>query len=167
MALANLISVTFTQQELNDLDTAFTTIEQILTGKVINLTPEERQQYGRIRLENSQLPVKAKQYMTQLPAVVPSYIDTAEFNADDTARLTLEQRIARMTSIVESLDDTYVLLGTDVYTTCVMFYRALKSAAEANVPGATSAYQDMRQQFPGGSTGGNNAENGGDTPPTP
>ena len=43
MALDNLISIEFTQLELDDISTALTSISNILAGKVINLTPEERQ----------------------------------------------------------------------------------------------------------------------------
>ena len=139
-------------------------IVALISPFVINLTPEERTQYGRIRLENAQLPIKTQQYMTQLPAVVPSYLDSTEFGNDQDSRLTLEPLMARIVSVSEMLDDTYVLLGTDVYNACVLFYRALKTAAEANVPGATSAFEDLRQHFPGGRPPGSGTDDGNNPP---
>lgn len=47
MALENSISVTFTQEELNKLTKGIETIREVLLGKTINLTPEQRAQYGR------------------------------------------------------------------------------------------------------------------------
>ncbi|CEN50089.1 conserved hypothetical protein [Capnocytophaga canimorsus] len=49
MAFENLVSITFTQQELNTLDEALKNIENVLKGKMQNLTPEERRQYGKHR----------------------------------------------------------------------------------------------------------------------
>ena len=48
MALDNLISVSFTDEELTKISTAIEQINTILKGKAINLTPEDRRQYGSI-----------------------------------------------------------------------------------------------------------------------
>jgi hypothetical protein len=54
-----------------------------------------------------------------------------------------------MRSVFESMDDTMLLLGNDIYQNCIAFYKAVKAASLANVPGSTSIYQDLAQQFPG------------------
>jgi len=51
--------------------------------------------------------------------------------------------------ITEMLDDTRLLLGTDVYNNSIAFYRNVKISALQNVPGSTNIYQDLQQQFPG------------------
>ncbi|WP_229048776.1 hypothetical protein [Chryseobacterium arthrosphaerae] len=65
MALDNLISVSFTTEELSKLDQALQTIGTVLSGKTINLTPEERQQYGSIAEQNKLFVNKVKTYMEQ------------------------------------------------------------------------------------------------------
>lgn len=164
MALDNLISVVIPQGTIDQINQLFEQIDTLIAPFVINLTPDERTEFGRIRLENAQLPVKTLMYMNQLPNVVPSYLDLTEFTNDQQSRVILENFIARASSLREKLDDTFILLGTDAYNACVLFYRALKTAAESNVPGATSAYEDLRQHFPGGRPPGSG---GGDTPPNP
>jgi hypothetical protein len=67
MALENLISVEFTQDELNKLDDALKVIETILVGKAINLTPEQRSPYGRIGNRTENWIDKIKQYMDDNP----------------------------------------------------------------------------------------------------
>ena len=52
MALDNLISVSFTDEELTKISTAIEQINTILKGKAINLTPEDRRQYGSIADRN-------------------------------------------------------------------------------------------------------------------
>ncbi|MBI5778935.1 MAG: hypothetical protein HZA49_05710 [Planctomycetes bacterium] len=84
-----------------------------------------------------------------MPSIVPGYIDLAELNRDMQARRDLIPRLRRATSIMESMDDTALLLGSDVFTNCLAFYKAVKAAAQANVPGSTSVYQDLAAQFPG------------------
>lgn len=154
MALGNLISVTFTQQELTDIDAALTVIQNIIQPKSINLTPEERQQYARIRDENENWVIKCRNYMTQFPTVVPNFLDLVEFDADQTPRLQIKSRLGVINSVREMFDDAFLLLGSDVYIGTIIFYRAMKSAADANVPGTTEAYNDLKQQFPGNPGGG-------------
>ena len=149
MALDNLISVAFTPAELAALDTAFASIEATLAGKVINLTPEERRRYASISTEMRPWIRKCRDYMTQLPSIVPGYINLPELDADMQARRNIETRLNRAKSINESMDDTFLLLGSDVLTNCLAFYKAVKAAAQANVPGSTTIYQDLAQQFPG------------------
>ncbi|MEK7310283.1 MAG: hypothetical protein AAB038_05645 [Planctomycetota bacterium] len=147
MALDNLITVSFTPAELAAFDTALAAIETLLQGKVINLTPDERRRYGSISNEMTQWVQKCRGYMTQLPAIVPNYINLSELDADMTARRDLMPRLMRAKSILESIDDTAVLLGSDVLTNCLAFYRSVKAAAKANVPGSTTIHQDLAQQF--------------------
>lgn len=48
MVLDNLINVCFSNEDLTPIDQALQSIESILAGKTVNLTPDQRQQYGRI-----------------------------------------------------------------------------------------------------------------------
>ncbi|WP_228432444.1 hypothetical protein [Chryseobacterium cucumeris] len=82
MALDNLISLSFTAEELTKLDQSLQTIETVLSGKTINLTPEERQQYGSIAEQNKLFVNKAKIYMEQYPQYVPNFLDKVEFDKD-------------------------------------------------------------------------------------
>ena len=48
MAFENLIQLSFTAEELKKIDDSLAEIEKVLKGKMHNLTPEERKQYGSI-----------------------------------------------------------------------------------------------------------------------
>jgi hypothetical protein len=56
------------------------------------------------------------------------------------------------------MQDTNLLLGTDLYNNLTAFYRSLREASKSNAPGASSIYKDLKQQFPGG--GGHGGEGG-------
>ena len=154
MALENLISVKFTDAELKQIDEALTSIETVLKGKVINLSAKQRQQHGRVKYEMEVWVNKAVGYADKNPALLPTYIDKTELMADFTTHGQLNPRIDRLETLMQGMLDTNLLLGTDLYNNLIALYRSLREASKSNAPGASSIYKDLKQQFPGGGTGG-------------
>jgi hypothetical protein len=149
MALENLISIDFTQEEQEALDKACATIENVLTKKVVNLTPDQRQLYARVNNETENWVTKTRDYMHQKPELVPFYLDVKEFDKDLAARRVFTPLENRISSILESISDSNILLGNDVYHSAISFYRNVKNASKENVPGTTHIYNDLAEQFPG------------------
>jgi hypothetical protein len=149
MALDNLISVVFTDEEIAKMDSAMSEIEDIIKGKSVNLTPKQRQTYGRVAYEMEVWIDKVDDYMQQDPQLVPSYIDLTEHTADIVAHRVLNPRIARLAGILQSLEDTNRLIGSDLYNNSLAYYRNLREAAKVNAVGASAKYSDLKQQFPG------------------
>lgn len=147
MAFDNLISLTFSESDLTTIDQALQNIEAVLSGKTINLTPEQRQQYGRVAEQNKLFVNKAKGYMEQYPQHVPGFLDKAEFDRDYAARQQVESRLQRLSSITEQLADTKVLLDHDNYHNAITFYRNVKYLSGENVSGTNVLYDDMKQFF--------------------
>ncbi|WP_378180890.1 hypothetical protein [Aquimarina sp. SS2-1] len=154
MALENLISVSFTEEELAQLDQHLLGIRQILNGKTVNLTPDQRRQYGRIANQNKLIVDKAKNYMEQHPDWVPRFVDKAEFDRDYTARQQIENRVQLLENLSTQLIDTKTLLDHDNYNNALSFYRMIRFLAGENEPGAKAVHEDMRVLF--NRTGTNN-----------
>jgi hypothetical protein len=150
MALDNLVSVAFTDDELSRIDSSLSVIEDILKGKAVNLTPKQRQMYGRVAYEMEVWIDRATDHMKQDPALVPSYIDMEEYTKDIITHRALNPRIARLASLLQSLEDTNRLIGSDLYTNAMAYYRSLREAAKSNATGASGRYSNLKQQFPGG-----------------
>ncbi len=149
MALDNLISFELTAAELTEIDAAIENISKIIAPKVVNLTPEERKQYGRIGNRTENWIDKVKGYMDGNESLVPAYINKPEHDKDYAARKALQPRLNKLNAIVEGLDDTQKLISSDLYQNSIAFYRNMKITALQNVPGSTSIYQDLQAQFPG------------------
>jgi hypothetical protein len=149
MALDNLITVFFTDEELARLDAAVSEIEKIIKNKAVNLTPKQRQLYGRVAYEMEVWVDKVFRYMLQEQESIPPYIDMEEHTADIIAHRALNPRIARLSGILQSLEDTNRLLGSDIYNNSLAYYRNLREAAKVNAVGASAKYNDLKQQFPG------------------
>jgi len=147
MALENLISIEFTQEELTNLDAHLDGINQILNGKTVNLTPEQRRQYGSIGNQNKLIVDKAKNYMEQYPDWIPSFLDKTEFDRDYAARQQMEQRTQRLQNLTQQLLDTKTLLDHDNYTNSLSFYRMMRYLAGENEAGAKTVYEDMKVLF--------------------
>ncbi len=150
MALEDLVSVEFTPLELSEIDTSVNKILDIITPKAKNLTPAERQMYGKVRYEFEVWIDKCHGHMHDNPTLVPNYIDTVEYEKDYVARNVMKPVEEKLKQLYEMFDDTFVLLGHDLYVNSLAFYQAIKIAAKQNVPGSTSIYQDLKQKFPGG-----------------
>ena len=148
MALDNLITVTFTEAEQKELDDAMATMERVLAGKVVNLTSEQRMQYGKVKYDMEVWVGKASGYIYNNAPLVPSYVNVDELKLDMAAHNILNPRIDRLTAILKGMEDTNAVLGADIYNSCMSFYRSVKVSA-GNAPGAAPIYDDLKQQFPG------------------
>lgn len=147
MAFENLISIVFSQEELLILDESLEKIAQVLKGKTVHLTPEERQQYGSIAEQNKLFVNKAKSLMEQNEQYIPNFLDKAEFDNDHAAREQIENRLQRISGLTEQLKDTKVLLDHDNYQNALTFYRNIKYMSKESVPGTTTLYKEMSQFF--------------------
>jgi hypothetical protein len=149
MALDNLVSVQLTDEEKVALDGHFDAIESILRSKCVSLTPEQRQAYGRLGNKSENWSRKVLDYMNTQPNLTPAFIDYDETVADFEARRALQPRAARGEAIMDMLNDTLLLLGSDVYHSCIAYYRNISLLARQNVNGAKAVYEDLAAQFPG------------------
>jgi len=156
MAFENLISIVFSQEELLILDDSLEKIAQVLKGKTVHLTPDERQQYGSIAEQNKLFVNKAKSLMEQNEQYIPKFLDKVEFDKDYAAREQIENRLQRISGLTEQLKDTKVLLDHDNYQNALTFYRNIKYMSKESVPGTTTLYNEMRQFF---KNKGNTAKN--------
>ncbi|AXT52850.1 hypothetical protein D1818_19220 [Aquimarina sp. BL5] len=147
MALENLISISFTEEELTTLDGHLDGIKQILTGKTINLTADQRRQYGRIANQNKLVVDKSKNYMEQHPDWMPRFLDKEEFDKDYLARIQVESRAQMLENLSQQLIDTKTLLDHDNYNNALSFYRMVRYLAGENEPGAKTVYNDMKVLF--------------------
>ncbi len=149
MSIDDLINISFEQEEIDEIKRSLTSIKDILSSKVINLSPEERKSYGRINTKTENWIDRVFGYMEQRPEIIPFYIDKEKFITDIEARKTIMPIINELNSITEGLDDTNKLLSTDIYNTALAYYRSIKLVSKQNVSGTTSIYEDLSRQFPG------------------
>ena len=149
MAIDNMISLSFTNDELQAIDNGLATIESVITKKFISLTPDERKCYSQVGDRTEDWIGKTRNYMAQNPSLVLSHIDVTEFNADFEARQAILPRLRRLKNIMNQFDDTNMLLGSDLFHNAITYYKGLKAAAATDAPGAKTIYADLSARYPG------------------
>ncbi len=147
MAIDNLISIMLTDEEVQAINDAIASLNNVLKGKAINLSPDERRQYGSIADRNKILVDKCKDYMEQNPETIPTVLDKDEFDRDYKARRQMEQPLRNLARIMEKLRDTKTLLDHDNYHAAVAYYRYIKYLSTQNEPGVTTIYKDLKQHY--------------------
>jgi len=149
MALENLISISFTSEELQQIDSHLTALEGLLKGKCITLSPTQRKEHGRLGDKTENWVKKVVDYTTAQPDLNPKSIDKVELDKDYKARTDLMPRMKKLSVVWDLLDDTLLLLGFDLYQSARKYYSYIKYETENNTDGAKSIYDDLSAQFPG------------------
>ena len=144
----NLVSIEFTAQEKATINDALRTINGVLDGKMINLTPEERMQYGSVHERNKLFVNKARDFVQRNPQHIPAYLDMPEFMRDYDARVELEGFALDVNPLYEKLQDTKIALDFDNYQAALSIYSYVQLLSHQNVPGMSSWHQEMKQFFP-------------------
>ncbi len=149
MPIENLISISFTDAELATIDNALTALETAFAGRLVQLTKKESQQYGKLGNETENWTNMVHDDVAGAPAaMVPAFVDKAEWDKDEKVRDQLSARVTRMENIAQQLTDTNRLVGYDIYQTCRTVYNNVKYMTTQSVPGAKVLYDKWSVQFP-------------------
>ncbi len=148
MAQDNQISATLQQQEVDNLRNQVQSIRAMLPF-LVNLTAEERRTYPKMGDKTLAFVTKALEYARDNYHLVPPYLNVSEFEKDMTLVQQLHSILRPLRSLLESLDDTAMLAGSESYSAALTFYQSVKLAKSMNVPGIDSIYEDLQARFPG------------------
>lgn len=162
MSKENLVSVVFTTEEVEQAKTNIDALLALLGPKCISLTPEERQDYGRIGEKTENFSRKVVQYMIEQPEFTPNFIDGEETKADFDAREILKSLLKQLTTLRNMADDTALLLGFDLYQSELGYYQNLSMLNGRGVNGAKAIYEDLKARFPSSTRRKNNGKNDAD-----
>jgi len=146
--MENKVSITLNTEAITAITAAIGTIEQNLPA-LINLSVEDRKSIPKMGDKTLAFVNKTLEYARQNPQVVPAFMDVAEFEKDVAAVTSLNKVLKPLQQLVEKLDDTTLLSGSEAYMAALVFYNAVKGASKAGVPGMKTLYDDLQTRFPG------------------
>jgi hypothetical protein len=142
------ISISINEEALAKIDKAIETITQNLP-ELINLSSDERHTLPKIGDKSVTFVNKNLDYAKQNPMIVPGYLSLKEFEMDAVAVATIRKVMSPLEQLLEKLDDTNLLAGSEAYTAALIFYNAVKCGAKAGVPGMKKIFEDLQTCFPG------------------
>lgn len=159
----NRISAEVTAANKAVIMTKLTEIKALLPF-LLNLTKDERIQLPKLATASLEFDEQCASYMATAPNLVPPFVDVAEVAKDRALRLVLADLFRETKKLCEQLDDTLMLVGSEVWMADLSFYQTVRQAARRDVLGADTIYDDLKARFPGVS---GDPEEEEPTPPTP
>ncbi|MEY4589391.1 MAG: hypothetical protein RL497_1467 [Pseudomonadota bacterium] len=150
MAQPDLIALNIPEADLLDIQTALTTLTTKLAPHLISLSTNVRKDLPKMGEKSQAFVGKAREFASQNPALVPSFLDLAAFEIDWKAVELLTSLQRQLAPLADNLSDTLVLSGSEAYQAALIFYSNIKVAARANVPNAKTIEDDLAKRFPGG-----------------
>ena len=134
--------------EVEQVKQLLTQVGQILAPRLISLTPDERVQLPKMGDKSVPFVTKGAEYLRIPNSPAPPYLNPEDLIVDLNAFETIRQIRQIAQPIVDLLDDTMLLCGSEAYVSVLAFYNYLQGAAKMNVPGAKTIYEDLSTRFP-------------------
>lgn len=148
MAQHNQVSVTLSAADLAEIQQSVQTLQQRLIF-LVNLTPEERQAHARLGDKSLAFVEKSLEYAKENPQYVPPFLNVNEFERDMTLISQLRSILRPLGILLEGIDDTIMLAGSESYSAALLFYQSIKMAKTMNFAGTDSIYEELAKRFPG------------------
>jgi len=149
MSNANRISLNLPDELVAQVKQHFTDANDMVSSSLINLSPEESKALPKLGDKTYSFVNKALEYMKLPGTPMPQYVNIEELEIDLKAYDTLRQILQTVLPLVDRLNDTMALSGSEAYVAALSFYNYIKGAAKAGVPGARTIYDDLSARFQG------------------
>jgi hypothetical protein len=146
--MENRVSFSITIEVEQSILDAIAQIESDLP-MLINLSAEDRHDLPKMGDKTLAFVTKSLEYAKQNPGVVPPFLNIPEFEKDVNAATSMSKILRPLKQLLERIDDTTMLTGSEAYSAALIFYGAVKGAAKADVGGMKTVYDDLQSRFPG------------------
>ncbi len=149
----NRVSITVTAAQMTAVKTALQTISTNLPF-LLGLTIEERIALPTIDVNNKAFTEDAINAGVNNASLVPNYVALTNMQNDITLYSQLDEIKGLVKQLLEKIEDTQLLAGSEAYISALALYRIFGAAADAGVAGADAIVAQLRTRFAGqGGTG--------------
>jgi hypothetical protein len=142
----NRLNITATAAQITAVKTALQAVTTNLPF-LIGLTTEERIALPAINVSNKAFTEDAINAAVNNASLIPSYVSVPNMQNDMTLFTQLDEIIILVKQLLEKLEDTQLLAGSEAYVGGLSTYKLIASAADAGVPGADAIYNQLKQRF--------------------
>lgn len=142
----NRLNITATPAQITAVKGALQTILTNLPF-LIGLTTEERTVLPAIDVNNKVFTEDAIMAGVNNAAILPSYISVPNMQTDITLFGQLDEVIILLKQVLEKLEDTQLLAGSEAYSAALMLYKLFGAAADSGVAGADAVVSQLRARF--------------------
>lgn len=147
MGISNLNNVHLTDEQAQAVTNALTALENALQVLQHNLTPEDRNRYGRVNEQNKLLINKVAEFAKSQPTLRSIDVEWEEFFRDYQSRQFTEQAIHRLESLLDRLKNAKTLYDYDNYQDALNDYNYTAFRAGSNAVGYENKHRELKQFF--------------------
>lgn len=147
MSKENSISIVIPPADLQAVRDALATANSILLPFLIALTPEQRKKMLKVGDGTEPFVDKVMDYAVTDPQFLPAYVQLAEMQKDYDAVEGLLPIFRTVQQLESKLNDTVMLVGSEVYQYSLSYYNSVKMGTKMNSPNAKPIYEDLKKRF--------------------
>ena len=147
MSVNNLNNHHLTEPEINAILNALNDLERAMELLNINLTPEDRNKYGRVDEQNKLFINKVHDFATQQTNLRTMDVDWDEFEKDFKSRAVLENIISRLNNLSIRANNSKIFHDFDNYQDALADYAYTQVRANSKMVGFEDKYNELRQFF--------------------
>lgn len=147
MKETNTLERIFSTAETKTLLALIDQINNLLKGKVRNISAEERRKYGSIGDGNTLFVDKCYTYMQSKSDTIPPSLDKKKFETAYLDRKIFRQALDELKMIAEKMEDTKILLDYANYNDCLSYYRYVRFLSQENHPGINTIHDNLKKHF--------------------
>ena len=140
----NLISLTLTEADYAEIDSALSTLEAKLSS-LIALDTTERRSLSKMGEKSEAFCRRTLVTMSETPELIPSSVGLAEALRDMAQLDALRPRVTRLRKLAGLAEDSEMALGSDMMTTSLEGYALLKVLGKGSALDALR--RDMATRF--------------------
>jgi hypothetical protein len=122
-------------------------LRQNLDSFMIALREEDRKKLLKMGNVSKPFVERILDFMHSNPEFISPLIKTDEMRAKFDFIQTLLPIFREFKQITRNLDDTLMLLGSDVMTSANVFYSSVKHAKKMRIPNATPIFEELQQRY--------------------
>lgn len=115
-----------------------------------NVPVSEKKRYATIGQARAGMDEVFLRSMAENPTLVPGFVVMDDVQQDRQFRVDLKDMAAQLQPLVEGLEDSALLAGSDNFMAYSAYYNSVKMAALRDVPGADAEQAKLAPFFPGG-----------------
>jgi hypothetical protein len=145
--MENRVSIEIPEADLAAAKAARQQVQSILAPYVIALTPEQRKSIPKMSDGTEPFVEKVMAYAESNAQFLPPFVNLSEMQRDWLAVSGLIPLLRMVDQLQDTLGDTSMMAGSEVYVGALSYYNSVKQAAKVNAPDAKAIYEDLRKRF--------------------
>ncbi len=146
--LSNRMSVTFSNAEINIINSSIEVIGNVLKKKLVILSAEDRQQFGRLSAKTEEFVIEAASIMEEESSVIPNLLDTMKFDNNWKAYNSFKNILNQLEPLSLSIEDSLKQLGFDLLQDTNILHNYLTFLVRNNQEGSKNILKRLDSKNP-------------------